>query len=155
MVVVEQTSVVQAPVDRVWDRVTTFEGIGDELGPWLTMSVPAGAKDLEVTTVPLGEPLGRSWIRLLGLVPVDYDDLSIVALEPGRSFHERSTMLTARWWEHERTLTPMDEGTTRVHDRLTFEPRALVPAAAHRRVVAALFAHRHRRLAAHFGRGGG
>lgn len=151
--VVERESLVAAPVGDVWTRVTSFEGIDHELRPWLSMSVPRGAEHLDVQTVPVGALLGRSWIRLFGLVPVDYDDLTIAALEPGRSFHERSRMFSARVWEHERTLTPVDGGT-RVHDRLTFEPRVALTAGLHARVIGALFAHRHRRLARHFVRAG-
>ena len=37
---------------------------------------------------------GRSWILLFGVMPVDYDDLGLERIEPGRGFLERSTMLT-------------------------------------------------------------
>ena len=150
--VVEQTSDVAAPVGAVWDRVISPEGINDEMRPWLTMSMPRGAEDLTIDTVELGVPLGRAWIRLFGLLPIDYDHLSIAALEPGRSFHEVSTMLSMRSWQHERTLTPVSDAVTRVHDRITFEPRVLLRPSAglFRRVLAAFFAHRHRRLARHF-----
>lgn len=147
--VVEQVSVVDAPVDAVWARVTSFVGIRDELAPWLSMSVPRGAEDLDVTTVPLGRPIGRSWITVLGIIPVDYDDLTIVGLEPGRSFHERSTLWSASRWEHERVLTPVDD-RTEVHDRLTFVSRLPVGTGFHAGVVRRLFEHRHRRLARHF-----
>ncbi|MGJ9423994.1 hypothetical protein [Aeromicrobium sp. CF3.5] len=146
---VEQVSLVAAPVDAVWQRVTSFDGIRDELGPWMSMSIPRGADHLDVTTVPLGDPIGRSWITLFGVIPVDYDDLTIVAVEPGRSFHERSTMLSASRWEHQRVLTPVG-GRTQVHDRLTFVSRLPFGGALHAVVVRRLFAHRHRRLARHF-----
>jgi ligand-binding SRPBCC domain-containing protein len=151
--VVEQRSDVAAPIDQVWQRVISPEGINDEMRPWLTMSMPRGAADLTIDTVELGVPLGRAWIRLFGVLPFDYDHLSIVALEPGRSFHERSTMLSMRSWQHERSLTPTSDDKTRVHDRITFEPRLLLRPSAGllRRLLAAFFAHRHRRLARHFG----
>ena len=150
--VVEQTSDVAAPIDAVWTRVISPDGINDEMRPWLTMSMPRGSEDLTIDTVELGVPLGRAWIRLFGLLPIDYDHLSIAALEPGRSFHEKSTMLSMRSWQHERTLTPASDAVTRVHDRITFEPRILLRPSAglFRRVLAAFFAHRHRRLARHF-----
>lgn len=147
---VERVSVVPASIDAVWARVASFEGIAHELAPWMTMSVPPGAAGLDVSTVPVGEPLGRAWLRLLGIVPFDVDDLTIVALVPGRSFHERSTMLSASLWEHERVLTAVDGGT-RVHDRLTFMSRLPFGVRFHALVVGALFTHRHRRLARHFG----
>lgn len=148
--VVEQVSEVPAPVDAVWHRVVTPEGINDEMRPWMTMTMPKGTENLTIDTLQLGVPLGRAWLRLFGVVPFDYDALSIVAVEPGRSFHEKSTMLSARTWEHERTLTPLESGGTRVHDRLTFVPRLPLSGALHALVIRLFFAHRHRRLARYF-----
>jgi ligand-binding SRPBCC domain-containing protein len=105
---------------------------------------------MTVDTVPLNVVLGRAWIRLFGLIPIDYDALSIAELEPGRHFHEKSTMASMRRWEHERTLTPLDDGTTRVTDRITFEPRIPGIGAVFGRVLPAFFGHRHSRLARHF-----
>ena len=148
--VVEQSSVIPAASDSVWARVTRPEGINDEMRPWMTMTMPRGARELTVDTVPLNTVIGRAWIRLFGLIPIDYDALSIIKLEPGRHFHERSTMASMRRWEHERTLTPLDDGTTRVTDRITFEPRFAGIGAVFARVLPAFFAHRHRRLARYF-----
>ena len=150
--VVEQVSEVDAPVEQVWGRVVTPEGINDEMRPWMTMSMPRGTGDMTIDDIEIGVPLGRAWIRLFGVLPIDYDHLSIIALEPGRSFHEKSTMFSMRSWQHERTLTPLDGGRTTVHDRVTFEPRLLMRLSAglFQRVLAAFFAHRHRRLARHF-----
>jgi hypothetical protein len=150
--VVEQTSDVAAPIDQVWARVVSPEGINDEMRPWMTMSMPRGTEGQTIDTIQLGVPLGRAWIRLFGLLPIDYDHLSIVALEPGRAFHEKSTMLSMRSWQHERTLTPVSDAVTRVHDRITFETRWFMRLSAGllRRLLAAFFAHRHRRLALHF-----
>jgi ligand-binding SRPBCC domain-containing protein len=151
--VVEQSSDVAAPIDAVWERVVSPEGINDEMRPWLTMSMPRGTEDLTIDTIEIGVPVGRAWIRLFGLLPIDYDHLSLVALEQGRSFHEKSTMLSMRSWQHERTLTPLTDSTTRVQDRITFEPRWFLRLSAGllRRLLAAFFAHRHRRLVRHFG----
>ena len=142
---------VSATIDRVWARVVSPEGINDEMRPWMTMSVPRGADDLSIDTVEVGVPLGRAWLRLFGVVPFDYDALTIVELVPGRRFHERSTMLSMRRWEHERTLTAVG-ANTRVHDRITLEPRLPVPGLAGllRTVLRAFFGHRHRRLRRHF-----
>ncbi|TXL57365.1 SRPBCC family protein [Aeromicrobium terrae] len=147
----ERTSLVPAGVDQVWARVVTPEGINDEMRPWMTMTMPRAARGLTVETVPVGQPLGRAWLRLFGVVPFDYDHLTIAQLEPGRRFHEVSTMLSMRQWEHERTLTAVGD-ETEVRDRITFEPRLPVPglAAILARVLRAFFGHRHRRLVRHF-----
>ncbi|AMO61897.1 Uncharacterized conserved protein [Mycolicibacterium phlei] len=154
--IIERTSVVDAPVERVWRRVVTAEGVNDEMRPVMTMSFPPGARDLDVDSLPVGTPVGRCWLRLLGLLPFDYDLLTIESLMPGRGFHEESTMLSMRRWRHERTLEPTADGRTEVRDRVIFEPRTLLrplsPLLA--AGVGAFFSHRHRRLARHFGSGG-
>jgi ligand-binding SRPBCC domain-containing protein len=150
--IVERESVVEAPVEQVWARVVTPEGINDELRPWMTMSIPSGAESLTVDNVPIGVPIGRCWIRLFGVLPFDYDHLTIAELHPGQAFHEESTMLSMRLWRHERSVTSEGDDKTVVRDRLTFELRAplrlLTPMIS--AGVRALFGHRHRRLQRHF-----
>ena len=150
--IIERECIVDAPAEQVWVRVVTPEGINDELRPWMTMSMPRGAESLTVDNVPVGEPVGRCWLRLFGVVPFDYDDLTIAELLPGQGFREESTMLSMRQWRHERSVTPDGEWKTLVRDRLTFELRApmrlLTPVVA--AGIRALFGHRHRRLVRHF-----
>lgn len=150
--VIERDCVVDAPAERVWERVVTPEGINDELSPWMTMSMPRGTTSLTIDSVPIGAPLGRAWLRLFGVLPFDYDNLSIAELVPGRGFREESTMLSMRRWRHERTVTPRDDGRAVVSDRITFALRPGLRFATP--VVAAglraLFGHRHRRLHRHF-----
>lgn len=155
--VIERECLVNAPADRVWQRVVTPEGINDELRPWMTMSMPHGVASLSIDNVPIGTPLGRSWLRLFGVLPFDYDKLCIAELEPGRGFREESTMLSMSRWQHERSVTPGADGKAGgpavVHDRITFTLRPglrfctpLVAAG-----IRSLFGHRHRRLQRHFG----
>ncbi|GFG49506.1 hypothetical protein MAGR_09470 [Mycolicibacterium agri] len=150
--IVERAAVIDAPAERVWERIVTQEGINDELRPWMTMSMPRGRESLTVDTIPVGTPVGRCWMRLFGVVPFDYDNLMLVELWPGRGFHEESTMASMRLWRHERTLEPQGETKTLVRDRLTFEMRTplrwLTPVVGP--AVGALFSHRQRRLARHF-----
>lgn len=154
--IIDLTSEVAAPVDHVWARIITPEGINDEMRPWMTMSLPRGAAGLTVDSIPIGVPVGRAWLRLFGIIPFDYDHLMIESLDPGRSFHEHSTMLSMQSWEHRRTLTPITETRTAVHDRVIFVPRwglrPLTPVLGI--VVRAFFVHRHRRLAQHVDRSG-
>jgi ligand-binding SRPBCC domain-containing protein len=148
--VVEQQSVLAASTEAIWDHVSTFEGINDELRPWLRMTAPARVRSLDPSEVVLGERIFRSWVLLFGLIPIDYDDLALVALEPGRGFHERSRMMSMRVWEHERWLEPSGSGC-RVADRLSFEPRLGGMGPLLERFVRATFRHRHRRLRKRFG----
>lgn len=146
-----QTSVVAAPVDVVWERITDFAGINHELMPLMWMRVPRAHRDTTVTTVPLGVPIGRVWIFYLGFLPLDYDRLMLTELQPGSHFQEVSTMLSMRRWEHRRELRPVEDGRTEVTDTIGFEPRLTFLAGALEPVLRRVFAHRHRRLGRHFG----
>jgi ligand-binding SRPBCC domain-containing protein len=136
----------------VWERAITEEGINDELAPILRMTMPPGLRGKTIDTVEVGVPLGRSWILLGRVLPIDYDDLSLAELEPGRRFLERSRTLSFALWQHERTIEPQGDGSCRVTDRLGFELKrgvAWIPGGWRLAimVVGFLFRHRHRRLA--------
>jgi len=133
----------------VWERATSAEGINAELGPVLRMTVPRGLDSLDLRDLKPGR-LGRSWILLFGLIPFDYDDIGLARIEAERGFLERSTMLTQRLWEHERTLQAGGGGTV-IEDRLVWEPRLPLPGRLLRPLIAAVFRHRHRQLQRHFG----
>lgn len=145
----ERSAKVATPLPDVWARVVSSEGINDEMRPWMTMRMPRSARGLTIETMPIGKVLGRAWIMLFGLVPVDRDRLAIVDIEPGRFFHEKSTKLSMRHWEHRRTLSPINEGNTRVSDQTVFVPRLGLMTPVLSRVLGALFGHRHRRLQRH------
>lgn len=153
MSTVTRTTEIPAPADAVWARVTTVEGVNHELRPWMRMTVPRGARGIEsIEELPLGRPAGRSWILLLGAIPFDYDDLTLVELGPGHRFLERSPMGSMRLWQHERVVEPRGERACAVTDRLTFAPRVPGTARLVRPVVERLFRHRHRRLRSFFAR---
>jgi len=142
------TSELPAPVEAVWERIASFEGINHELGPLLSMTAPRGVS-LRVEDVPLGRPWFRSWVLFARVLPIDYDHLCVERLDPPHGFHERSTMLSARVWEHERTLAAAGAGATRLSDRVAFDARPGMGPAL-RLLVPRIFAHRHRRLRAWF-----
>lgn len=146
------SSVLAAPRDEVWARVMSQAGLDHEFRPVLRMRFPRRYRGRTILDLPVGEPVGRAWLLLGGVIPVDYDDLCLAEVEPGSHFLERSTLGSARTWEHERRLEDVVGGSTRLTDRVSFAPRRPVPHAVPRAVVAALFAHRHRRLRAWFGK---
>jgi hypothetical protein len=140
----------EAPADRVWERVTDLRGINDELWPVLRMTAPPGWTRLDPDRVRPGERLFRSWLLLFGVLPVDVDDLAVAELGPGPRFVERSRMLSASVWEHEREVQPLGAGACEVVDRVRFVPRWRPLGPVLGWVVPRLFAHRHRRLRAAF-----
>ena len=140
-----------APAEEVWARISTPEGVNDEFRPFLRMTFPPEVASLDPETVPIGERICRSWVLLFGVLPVDYDDLTLVSVDPPRGFHERSSMLTQRVWEHRRTIEPLGDGACRVTDRLTFEPRLKLPPQLFAPVFRLVFRWRHRRLRRTFG----
>jgi hypothetical protein len=169
---VEVTTRLPAPAGAGWARAVTPEGINDELRPVLRMTMPKGLGEASIDTVELGVTLGRSWILLGGLIPVDYDDLRLTELEvpgtevpgtkvPGTSgaryrFQERSRTSTFAVWSHERIVEPAGGGACTLTDRLGWEFKPLmarVPGAGRlaTAVVGFLFRHRHRRLRQYWG----
>ncbi|MCH1868208.1 hypothetical protein [Nocardioides sp. CFH 31398] len=142
---------VHLPVDpgAAWARVTTADGVADELRPLLRMTVPRGLRD-GLAGVRPGEPAGRAWLLLGGVLPVECDDLVVVGIGE-RWFTERSSLVSLRTWEHRREVLADPGGGCVVVDRLRGTPRralGLVPGSVRlaRGLVTALFAHRHRRL---------
>ena len=155
MIEVERASLLPADAADVWERCTTAAGINDELWPLCRMTVPPGGLDLDVGRLEPPVRLGRSWILVGGVLPVDYDDLCIEELAPGR-FLEHSRTSTLDPWIHERNVTEAGSNRCLVRDCLRLEVRAplgRLPGAGSvaAAVVGSLFTHRHRRLRRHWG----
>ncbi len=142
------SSTLAAPPETVWRWITSFDGIAREMSPLMRMSAPADMRDLSAIDFRPGVPMFRSWIRLGGMLPVDYSDLTLLELTPGVGFVEQSAMGSMRLWRHERRIAPLASGC-RLTDTLTFEPRFGGRLAV--AVVRRLFTHRHRQLRKHLG----
>jgi hypothetical protein len=95
--------------------------------------------------------LGRSWILLLGVFPIDYDDLFLESVEEGAGFRERSAMGSCSAWHHDRSLLDLPGGGCRVVDSVGFEPRVAVFGSLMAFTFEATFRWRHRRLRRRFG----
>lgn len=135
---------------RVWAHATSMAGVNRELFPLARMTYPAAFAHLDPDRVPLGRRAFRSWILAFGILPIDYDDLTFVTLEPGRRFLERSPMLTQREWRHERVLESCPGGTL-LTDRVAFAPRVPALGRLQLRLFGLAFALRHRNLRRLFG----
>jgi len=143
-------SLLHAPRDEVWAAISTVAGINDEFRPLFRMTAPAQVRRDGLAAVQVGRRVCRSWVLLFGLLPVDYDDITLVRLDPPKGFLERSPMLSQRAWEHERTLEA-EAKYCRLTDRVRYEPRLPLPDALLRGLYRFVFRHRHRRLRRRFG----
>jgi len=139
-----------AAPEAVWERATSFEGINDEFAGLFRMTAPRAVREAGLGAVTVGERICRSWILLFGVLPVDYDDITLVELDPPHGFLERSTMLSMGAWEHRRTIEPAGAGCV-VTDAIRYRPRLPIPDALLRPLYAFVFRLRHRRLRRHFG----
>ncbi|OBB88815.1 hypothetical protein [Mycolicibacterium peregrinum] len=148
--VFRKVSEIDCPVDQVWERVTTQEGINDEMGPYLKMTMPRQFRGRSIADVTPGTRIGKSFLLLFGIVPFGFDDITIARIDSGRMFREESIMTGMRIWVHHRTLEPAGNKTI-VTDEITLAPQApmgLIPGwgKVMSRVLSAFFSHRHRRL---------
>lgn len=144
-----ETSSLAAPPETLWRHATSPQGVNRELAPFLRMTFPRDMADLTERWRP-GERLFRSWLLLGHVLPVEYDDLALVEVEPGRRFLERSELLTQRVWEHERTIEPHGAGC-RLTDRVRFAPRIAWLGPVQAPAFALVFRWRHHRLRRIFG----
>ena len=163
----EISSELNASAEEVWEHATSPAGVNYEMSPWLRMTFPPDARSVTESWAP-ARTLFRSWLLVGGVLPLEYDDVAFVAVEPGRRFLERSVLLSQRVWEHERLIEPLAPSEPsdpapavaadhapvrgcRVTDRLGFEPRIAALAAVYEAIFRQVFAHRHRRLRKRFG----
>ena len=102
--------------------------------------MPPGISNIFEVDARLGRPLFRSWVLLLGVLPIDRSDLTLIELDVGHRFLEESPMFSMKLWRHERTIEPRENGCT-LTDRLEFQPRVAV--AVTRWFIATVFTHRH------------
>jgi ligand-binding SRPBCC domain-containing protein len=151
---IEAVSEIDAPIERVWGAVTSSEGINYELRPYLRMTVPRPFRSVTINDISPGTRLGRSVFLLFGVLPFDYDDITVAEIDYGTRFREESTMMSMSKWVHERALRRCGE-CTQVSDAVSFVARAplgLVPGWSRLLAIMLtfLFRHRHRRLQALF-----
>ncbi|PTL78419.1 hypothetical protein DAT35_38440 [Vitiosangium sp. GDMCC 1.1324] len=138
------SSDLRASPEEVWSHATHMPGVNREFFPLARMTWP-GPDGRLPSPPPLGQRLFRSWILLFGLLPIDYDDLTLVEFEPGRRFLESSVMFTQKQWVHERIVIPTATGC-RLTDSVRFIPR-LRPLGALQLVIFRMSFHwRHRNL---------
>lgn len=129
-----------ASPEKAWGWAVSVDGVSRELWPLLRMTAASNVHRLDDIAVEPGKRLFRSWIFLLGVVPLGYSDLTLLELDRGRRFLEESPMSSMRRWRHERTVVPAPGGCT-LRDDLTFEPRIAPALTAW--LIRTIFTHRH------------
>jgi ligand-binding SRPBCC domain-containing protein len=142
---------VAASAPDVWAVVSTMDGVNAELRPLMRMTHPPHLTSLADADIVLGELAMHSWLLAFGFLPIDRHALGLERVYDGEGFDEESTSWLQRRWRHERRVIDEGDGTSTVTDELTAEPRLGLLAPVLRRVVTALFRHRHRQLARRFG----
>ena len=130
--------------DEAWAHAINPDGVNAEFWPLLRMTFPESVSDLMEGWEP-GRKLFRSWLLLFCVLPVEYDDVAFVEVDPGRRFLEKSEMLTQRVWQHEREILEVEHGV-RVIDRVSFESRVLALEPIQAMIFRQVFRYRHYRL---------
>jgi hypothetical protein len=146
-------SKLHAPPVRIWEWITSLEGISAEMWPFFRMTFPKGLRSLDDVQINLGARMFRSFVFLFGVLPIDYSDMTLLELDIGHGFVEQSPMGSMKLWRHERRIVPCHSDPTAVLlvDQLTFCPRI-----APRFVgwfIRQVFTHRHKVLSANLGGG--
>lgn len=137
----------------VWERISTFEGVNDELYPLARMTHPKGRDRLDPRETPIGTRIFRSWILVLGALPFDYDDITFLSLTPDEGFHECSVLGSAKRWVHRRELADAPDGGCTIKDSFEITPRVALFGWLSWAMFVLTFKHRHRRLVRRFGAG--
>lgn len=132
-----------ASPERVWDWITSIEGISAEMWPFFRMTTAKGIRSLRDLRITPGIRIFRSWVFLFGVLPIDYSEMTLLELNEGKGFVEQSPMGSMRMWRHERRIDPCpgDSSAVLLVDQLTFIPRFASRFVAW--FIRRVFMHRH------------
>lgn len=134
---IEYASVVNHPIDEVWDWHTRRGAMRRLVPPWQPMRVVKETESLADGTAILGLPAGLRWVAQHE--PAGYDPphqfLDVLSSDGLMTWPPR----VIGWWRHTHRYSDEGDGRTRVHDIVD----TTVPGAALR----STFAYRHRQLA--------
>ncbi len=147
-IILKYQTIVSAPIEEVWEWITSLEGIQKEMKPYFKMTAPKGIKNINDVKIELGKPLFRSHIYLFCFLPIGHDDMTLIEYIEGKGFIEQSPMSSMELWRHERGLEKVELGTM-ITDQLTFKPRH-APKLMNK-FLQRVFRHRHKVLKERFG----
>jgi len=137
-----------APPERIWEWITSLDGISKEMWPFFRMTFPKGVHSISDIKIEPGIRMFRCYVFLFGILPIDYSDMTLLKLDKGKGFVEQSPMGSMALWHHERNILPChsDSKAVMLVDQLVFRPRV-----ASRFVgwfIRHVFIHRHNVLKA-------
>lgn len=142
-------SEIRAPPARIWQWITSVEGISTEIWPYFRMTAPAHIRSLADVEFQPGQRMFRSHVFLGGILPIDYSDMTLLELQPQQGFVEQSPMGSMKLWRHERRIlpSPSHPGASLLVDQLSFEPRMARSLVGW--FIRRVFTHRHAVLRKH------
>lgn len=148
---VSRSSRLAAPAAKVWAHATSMPALSREMTPWMRMTYPPEARDMSLDDAGVrpGEPLFKSWVLVLGVLPVERMNVTIAEVDPGRRFVEQSRTSVMKSWRHERRVEPDGDGCV-LTDTLMMEPPVAALAGPIAWFIGRFFDHRHRVLRALF-----
>ncbi|HTV25858.1 MAG TPA: hypothetical protein VMG12_44480 [Polyangiaceae bacterium] len=147
----EVASALAAERRTVLAHAASLAGVNQELYPIFRMTAPRAFRERSLFEWPVGKPLFRSWMLAGGILPLDFDRIELVTVDPESGFEECSVMLAMKRWRHERRVLDRGPGSSTVVDRLAFVPRLPGTGWLLEASVRQLFRHRHARLQEIFG----
>lgn len=128
------------PPSMVWPAVGPLTGGAHELGPWLRLTWP--------DTFPF-EGTHVTWVRLLGVVPIDRLAGTLAAFERGELMAIEGRSLWFRRIFVERRVVPISRLQCKVVDQMVYDPR--LPWAGLDPWLLRVFIYRHHRLQQTYG----
>jgi len=146
---ITRSSDLAASADAVLATLT-LAGVNAELRPLVRMTAPAHWARVPLHEWPEQQVLFRSWILLLGVLPVDRHAFFLRRVVPGRGFEETSTSTMNAAWNHARDIVAI-EGGCRVTDTVEFRNRIPVLGYLLKPVYQLVFWNRHRILRSRYG----
>jgi hypothetical protein len=126
-------------------RSLSMKEVNRELWPLARMTAPARWRSRPIRDWPEGERLFRSWILLLGLLPVDRHVFQLRRIAPDEGFTEQSSSLANAVWRHRRRILQSGSGC-RITDTVEYRSRLPLAGRLLNPVYRMVFRHRHRRL---------
>ena len=128
----------------------SLASVNYELGPCIHMTAPASWQTVRLADWQGGDALFRSWVLLLGVLPVDRHAFGSFAFTPETGFVEVSSSWVNRLWRHERAVEATEGGCV-VRDTVAFAPRLRLVSPILAFIYTLVFRHRHHRLKARYG----